>query len=92
VEAVSERLKVSERRICRVLGQPRSTQSYQPRVADDEEELTRRIVALATKYGRYGYRRVTALLKAEGWRLNHKIWSERSVSRKPICCLCLQES
>jgi transposase InsO family protein len=55
-----------------VLGQPRSTQRYQPRVADDEEELTRRIVALAAKYGRYGYRRITALLKADGWRVNHK--------------------
>ena len=83
MKAVSERLDVSERRICRVLGQPRSTQRYEPRVADDEEELTRRIVALASKYGRYGYRRVTALLKAEGWRVNHKrverIWRQEGL-------------
>jgi putative transposase len=55
-----------------VLDQPRSTQRYQPRVPDDEDELTRRIVELASQYGRYGYRRITALLKAEGWQVNHK--------------------
>jgi putative transposase len=41
-------------------------------VADDEAVLVERIIALATKYGRYGYRRITALLRAEGWRVNHK--------------------
>jgi transposase InsO family protein len=34
--------------------------------------LTSRIIELACKYGRYGYRRITALLKQEGWRVNHK--------------------
>ncbi len=34
--------------------------------------MTRDIVDLATEYGRYGYRRITALLKAQGWRVNHK--------------------
>lgn len=39
----------------------------------DERELTRDILSLASKYGRYGYRRITALLKNErGWRVNHK--------------------
>ena len=39
----------------------------------DEKQLTEDIVALATKYGRYGYRRITALLNNEkGWRANHK--------------------
>jgi putative transposase len=47
-------------------------QRYKPRVADDEEMLVERIVALATQYGRYGYRRITALLRAEGWSVNHK--------------------
>jgi transposase InsO family protein len=41
-------------------------------VRDDEDALTRRIIQLATCYGRYGYRRITALLKREGWRVNHK--------------------
>ena len=65
-------LDVSERRVCRVLGQHRSTQRKVPGGADDEEALTDDIVALARQYGRYGYRRVTALLHAAGWSVNHK--------------------
>ena len=56
---------MSERHACRVLGQPRTTQRYQRIVADDEELLRAAIVRLAGQYGRYGYRRVTALLRAE---------------------------
>jgi len=72
VEQVQEVLNVSERRVCRVLGQPRSTQRYQKRVAEDEEILTARMVALASEYGRYGYRRITAMLRGEGWQVDHK--------------------
>jgi len=63
---------VSERRACRVLNQPRSTQRRKACVAADEPRLVKRIVSLATQYGRYGYRRITALLRREGWRVNHK--------------------
>jgi transposase InsO family protein len=63
---------VSERRGCRVLGQVRSTQRRERAPPDDEPSLLRRIVELATQYGRYGYRRVTALLREEGFRVNHK--------------------
>ena len=42
------------------------------RVADDEEALTTALVRLASRYGRYGYRRVSALLRREVWRVNHK--------------------
>jgi putative transposase len=55
-----------------VLGQARSTQRHGAAVADDEALLTARITELAQAYGRYGYRRITALLRAEGWRVNHK--------------------
>lgn len=65
-------LEISERRTCRAIQQPRSTQRYQPLVRNDEEPLTERITALATKYGRYGYRRITAMLQYEGWPVNHK--------------------
>ena len=41
-------------------------------MADDEAVLTANIVSLASEYGRYGYRRITALLTADGWRVNHK--------------------
>ncbi len=63
---------VSERHACRVLGQSRTTQRYQPIVIDDEALLTVAIIRLASEYGRYGYRRITALLRREGWRVNHK--------------------
>ena len=72
VEHVTAKLDVSERFACRVLGQPRSTQRKVPGTADDEAALTADIIALARQYGRYGYRRITALLRAEGWRCNHK--------------------
>src|SRR3546814_7811165 len=58
-------MPVSERRVCRVLGQHRSTQRKVPRGADDEQALTEDIIALAKQYGRYGYRRVTALRSEE---------------------------
>lgn len=74
---------VSERRACEVLGQPRSTQRRPRKWRDDEASLVKRIVELATKFGRYGYRRVTALLKHEGWRVNHKrverVWRQEGL-------------
>jgi putative transposase len=63
---------LSERRACRVLGQPRSTQQRQAHVPAEEPRLIREMVALATQYGRYGYRRVTVMLRRDGWRVNHK--------------------
>ncbi|CAN1530659.1 Tra5 Transposase and inactivated derivatives [Sphingomonadaceae bacterium] len=72
IDHVREELPVSERRICRVLGQHRSTQRKVPRGADDEEALTADIIELARQYGRYGYRRVTALLRNAGWHVNRK--------------------
>ena len=63
---------VSERRACKVLKQPRATQRRRPIIRDDEDLLSQRIVRLASAYGRYGYRRMTALLRREGWRINHK--------------------
>ena len=69
---------MSERRICRVLGQHRSTQRRIPRGRDDEERLTADIVELVRRYGRYGYRRVRQLLIDEGWRVSvkrvYRIW------------------
>ena len=65
---MQDALGVSERRACRVIGQPRSTQRRARRVRGDETALTEAIVALAAEYGRYGYRRTTAMLRANGWR------------------------
>ena len=63
---------MSERRACKVLGQPRSTQRYEPMPDEDEQALTQDIVELASLFGRYGYRRITALLRNRGWSVNHK--------------------
>ena len=64
--------RISERRACKVLGQSRSTQRRVHHISSDEPRLVRRMVQLASGYGRYGYRKVTALLREEGWRVNHK--------------------
>jgi len=72
VEHVTGKLGVSQRLACRVLGQHRSVQRSPLRPADDEVALTADITALARRFGRYGYRRVTALLRRQGWRCNHK--------------------
>jgi len=69
---VCAELGVSERRACAVVGQHRSTQWRKPQKLDDEDALTSAIIELASKYGRYGYRRITALLKRDGWYVNHK--------------------
>ena len=55
-----------------MLGQHRSTQRKAPTAPDEEAALTADITALAERFGRYGYRRITALLRADGWRCNHK--------------------
>ena len=72
------RLESSERRACAVVGQPRATQRRHLKTPDDEAALTAAIVRLATRYGRYGYRRIREMLVAEGWRVNvkrvYRIW------------------
>ncbi len=67
-----ETFSVSERRACKVLGQHRSTQSYENVFNKTQELVRERIVFLASEYGRYGYRRITGLLRLEGWHVNHK--------------------
>jgi len=64
-----EELGVSQRRACRVIGQHRSTQRKPRQVRSDEQSLTQAIIKLAIKFGRYGYRRITALLRADGWHV-----------------------
>jgi putative transposase len=70
---VRSTLKLSERRVCRVLGQHRSTQRRVPQGREDEERLTADIIDLARQYGRYGYRKVAELLRSTaGWVVNDK--------------------
>jgi putative transposase len=77
------KFEVSERRACQVIGQARATQRRQLSPPSDEVQLTSDIIALATRYGRYGYRRITAMLNNSGWRVNHKrverIWRKEGL-------------
>jgi hypothetical protein len=60
---------VAERIACRLARQPRGTQRYRPTQRADEDKLTEAILTLAGQYGRYGYRRITALLARAGWKV-----------------------
>ena len=55
-----------------MLGQARSTQHRVHEISGEEARLVADVTALATRYGRYGYRRITALLLEKGWIVNHK--------------------
>ena len=84
MERIRRVLGVSERRTCRVLGQSRSTQRYKPKdVCNEEKRLTHRIIKLASEYGRYGYRRILALLWREGWPVGkdrmERIWRQEGL-------------
>lgn len=77
-----QRLNTSERRTCLVLGVARSSLRYQTKPANDDA-LRLAMIRLAKQYGRYGYRKVTALLRIEGWKINHKkierLWREEGL-------------
>ncbi|KIC27105.1 hypothetical protein RA24_16950 [Leisingera sp. ANG-M6] len=62
--------RVSERRACRVLKQHRSTQRKPPKSRADKTRLVADMIVLARQYGRYGYRRIAALLRGAGWQVN----------------------
>ena len=80
---VREKLGVSERRACRVIGQARLTQRLELRASGEEERLTEEVIDLASRFGRYGYRTIAGLLRLSGWRVNHKrverIWKREGL-------------
>jgi transposase InsO family protein len=67
-----------------VLGQHRSTQRKRPAARDKEPALVKRMRDLVARHPRYGYRRLWALLRAEGWRVNRKrvfrLWRQQGLS------------
>src|SRR5215204_4617089 len=83
VEHLRRRLGVSERRACSVIGQPRSSQRYVGRKAERDRPLLERMIALSRENPRYGYRRVWALLRREGWLVNkkrvHRLWRKEGL-------------
>ena len=75
--------KLSERRACEVLEQPRMTQRYEAKQPDKDKMLIADMRRLAGKYPYYGYRFITAKLGQEGWQVNHKrvqrIWRKEGL-------------
>lgn len=86
---LGDRLAVPQRRACAIAGQPRSTQRYEPRADDDGKRLVARMHELVREHPRFGYRRVAALLRADGFRAGdkrvHRLWRREGfrVPRKP---------
>ncbi len=80
---MQKKYSVSQRRACRAVHISQRVTRYIPIRRQDEDILRSRIIELACNYGRYGYRRITALLRAEGWCVNHKrierIWREEGL-------------
>ena len=78
VERAEMRYGMSERHACRLLGQSRGTQRYEPMRRADEDRLTAAVVALASEYGRYGYKKIAAMLQRSGWQAGRdrveRIW------------------
>lgn len=64
---VKKELGYSERRICKVIQVHRSSFRYQPVDDEFQKKLNARVIAVASEFGRYGYRKVTGLLNMEGW-------------------------
>jgi putative transposase len=79
--------QVSKRHARRRLEQRKRTQRYEVLYRTDEDALAREIVALASEYGRYGYRRITALLRDRGWHLGkdrvQRIWRREGLKVRP---------
>lgn len=86
VGEVREAFNVSERRACRALGLPRSSQRYRPKRRELRDALTQRLEELAAAHPRFGYRRIWALLHREGWTVNlkavHRLWRASGLSLK----------
>jgi putative transposase len=72
VSHVQKQLAVSERRACGVIDQPRSSHRYRTRMREGDGELVKQMLELVKKHPRYGYRRIWALLRAEGFKINRK--------------------
>ena len=75
--------KISERRVCKVLDQPRSTQQYIVHTRDDEKPLVQRMLTLIRRHPRYGYRWIWALLRRDGFRVNvkraYRLWRKEGL-------------
>ncbi|WP_066050581.1 MULTISPECIES: IS3 family transposase [Anaerotignum] len=80
-----KRFQITQRQACRTLNVHRNSIRYQPVVRDDEEELVKEIIELATNFGRKGYRMVTDILRNRGYKISYKkvarIWQREGLKR-----------
>jgi len=80
---VQKQLSVSERRACRVIEQARSSQRYRTGERAGDRELVAKMLELVRRQPRYGYRRIGALLRAEGFKVNrkrvHRLWKQQGL-------------
>ncbi len=72
MEQTQKKRALSQRRACKILSQPRSTQRYCPAQPDKDKPLVQEILKLSQAHPRYGYRRIRALLAGKGWPVNRK--------------------
>jgi transposase InsO family protein len=88
VQALVRWHKVSERRACKLIGLHRSTMRYRPQDSDYERKLVTRMVALAEANPFYGYKKIWALLRQEGWHVNRKrierLWAREGLAVPPV--------
>ncbi len=82
-----ERLGVSQRRACEIVGQHRSTQRYEPAEQDPDRDLRAELRDFAENRPRWGYRRAHAVLVRDGWAVNRKkvqrLWREEGLRVPP---------
>jgi len=82
-DLVGDKMRVSERRACRVLGRHRSTQRRVPCGRPDEGRLVADMIELARQYGRYGYRRIAVMLRDAGWSVSdgrvERLWDREGL-------------
>jgi transposase InsO family protein len=86
VTVLQDRYRASERFICRVVGQHRSTQRHPVKIVSIEEgKLRNRLREIAAEHIRWGRRMAYRLLRREGWTVNHKrvqrLWREEGLQR-----------
>ncbi len=71
-ERIQKEFHISKRRAYRLIGISISTKRYKPRDKSEEEKITESIQAVASRWKRFGYRRIHMMLKKEDIRINHK--------------------
>ncbi len=80
---MQKQLDVSERRACGAVEQARSSQRYRAAERSVERELVAKMLELVRRHPRYGYRRIWALLGAEGFAVNrkrvHRLWKQQGL-------------